>query len=398
MNSPRRIIALLAFVLAAPIGLSAIFMMPEIRQVPVARLLANLERELATDPRNVETLVNIARLHAMAFALKAEELPAMTIEKDQSEKAYYPPGSGIAPPNVQEAVSREHAARAAEHLKEALRHYAAALALAPDNLAARLGHGWVLQQSGDRQGAIEEYRAVVKSAWPTEQKIKHLMPGQRLYTQEAIGYLLPLLDADGDRQEIAELSRMKSEIESKPRAITPIAVPLTDDVTPRALLDPRARVRFDADGSALDRQWTWITPRAGWLVYDADGSGTITSALQLFGNVTFWLFWTNGYEAMSALDDSGDGQLSGVELQRLAIWHDRNSNGISDRGEVAPLESHGIVAVSCRYVNGDGAVFAAQSPQGVTLADGRTRPTFDLVLRHASITLTRSLAPMRLSR
>jgi hypothetical protein len=37
----------------------------------------------------------------------------------------------------------------------------------------------------------------------------------------------------------------------------------------------------------------------------------ITSALQLFGNVTFWMFWRDGYAAMSALDDNGDGVLSG---------------------------------------------------------------------------------------
>jgi hypothetical protein len=64
-----------------------------------------------------------------------------------------------------------------------------------------------------------------------------------------------------------------------------------------AILDPRERVRFDADGSG-PRDWTWITPEAGWLVHDADGAGTIDSALQLFGSVTFWLFWSNGYEPM----------------------------------------------------------------------------------------------------
>jgi len=42
--------------------------------------------------------------------------------------------------------------------------------------------------------------------------------------------------------------------------------------SPRAhqLVELRARVRFDADGSALDREWSWITPDAGWLVYDHD--------------------------------------------------------------------------------------------------------------------------------
>ena len=173
-----------------------------------------------------------------------------------------------------------------------------------------------------------------------------------------------------------------------PRAITPIAIPLTDDLPATAIVDRLARVRFDADGSG-PREWTWITPEAGWLVYDAEGRGTITSALQWFGNVTFWLFWSNGYEPMRALDDNGDGELSGAELRHLAIWHDRNRDGVSDAGEVRPLAAHGIVALSCSYVDGDGARVAALSPHGARLADGRTRPTYDVILRHSASTLTR---------
>jgi hypothetical protein len=41
----------------------------------------------------------------------------------------------------------------------------------------------------------------------------------------------------------------------------------------------------------------------------------LTSALQLFGNVTFWMFWSNGFEAMRALDDNQDGTLAGGELR-----------------------------------------------------------------------------------
>ena len=44
--------------------------------VPIDRLVANLERELKTDPANVQTIINLARLHAMAFALKIDEFPA----------------------------------------------------------------------------------------------------------------------------------------------------------------------------------------------------------------------------------------------------------------------------------------------------------------------------------
>ena len=234
-----------------------------------------------------------------------------------------------------------------------------------------------------RQAAIKEYRRVVEQAWPSEQKIKALMPSQRLFTHEAAGYLIPLLDKNRDAAEIADLRAKQADIDARPRAITPVAIPLTDDLPAHAIVDRLARVRFDADGSG-PREWTWITPDAGWLVYDANGRGRITSALQWFGDVTFWLFWSNGYEPMRALDDNADGELSGAELKHLAIWHDRNRDGVSDAGEVRPLASHGIVALSCDYVDGDGTRFAAVSPRGARFADGTTRPTYDVILHHSA--------------
>jgi hypothetical protein len=69
----------------------------------------------------------------------------------------------------------------------------------------------------------------------------------------------------------------------------------------------------------------------------------------MFGNVTFWLFWETGYDALTSLDDNGDGVLTGDDLKGLAIWHDANGNGICDPGEVKPLSEYGIVALSCRF-------------------------------------------------
>ena len=92
---------------------------------------------------------------------------------------------------------------------------------------------------------------------------------------------------------------------------------------------------------------------------------------------------------MRALDDNGDGELSGPELKHLAIWQDRNANGSSEPGEVRPLAEHGIVALSCSYSAGDGSRFAASSMHGARFADGRTRPTYDVILRRSPSTLTR---------
>jgi hypothetical protein len=190
---------------------------------------------------------------------------------------------------------------------------------------------------------------------------------------------MPLLDPVKDAAEIARLTGYVKELNQKPRQVTPLVIPLAALTDISQLIDHSARIRFDADGSALDREWTWISKDAGWLVYDQRGTKQITSALQLFGNVTFWMFWENGYEALRALDDNQDDRLAGAELTGLGIW--RDSDGISDGGEVRSLAEWGIVALSCGYESEDESdVYIASSRRGVTFADGSTRPTYDVLL------------------
>ncbi len=364
----------------------AIMIVAQIRTVPVDRLVANLERAAKQNTLDPQPQINLARLHAMAYALKSDEVQAVTSRReakndkdDNADIPYYPSGSMV-PEAVRPAPTAEHAAKAAEHLKKAIQHYDAALALSVDNMVALLGRGWVRQEARETQAAIADFRRVIAAAWPKDSQTKMLMPSQRFVTQEAIGYLLPLLDQKRDAAEIQDLFSKQTDLKNRPRAITPIAVPFEDDVDARSLVDTGARVRFDADGSALDRAWTWITPRAGWLVYDWNDGGEITSALQLFGNVTFWLFWSNGYDALGALDDDGNRRIEAAELRHLAVWQDGNVNGRSEKGEVLSLDSLGIAALSIDYCAGDGEFIAAFSPRGVTLRDGRTRPTYDVIL------------------
>jgi len=377
---------LIAVVVVARLG--AIMIGMDVRKVPLDRLLANLERLAKEDPLNPQPQINLARLHVMAYALKQEAVDAVVRRvDDKTELPYFPPGAGL-PQTVRPASSADHEARAADHLKRAIQHYDNALKVGVDNMTALLGRGWARKEAGDNAGAITDLRRAIAVAWPEESKVKALMVNQRFLTDEAIGYLVPLLDPQRDAAEIADLRAKQTELKNRPRAITPVAVPLDDAADVASIVDTRARVRFDADGSALDREWTWITPRAGWLVYDHDGRGEITSALQLFGNVTFWLFWSHGYQPMAALDDDGNGRLEENELRHLAIWRDVDGNGRSDHGEVAPLAAHGIAALSFDCVQGDGERVAALAPRGVVLRDGRTRPTYDIVLRHAGSTFT----------
>ena len=387
MPSRGRFVAAAAAALATIFGglLDAIYMRPDLENVPVARLVSNLERELATDRKSADIHLRLARLYAMAYAANAEELPAKVVagrgSQDTNPQVWFGHEPDLVPGDIKPGTPRTAASRA--YLQKSVDHYKKVLELAPESLIGRMGYGWTLEQSGNKAAAIAEYRRVIEQAWPKEQNARFAQLGQRFYTEEAARYLIPLLDPKQDAAEISELQQRAQTLARVPRPITPIAIPMSDNATIKTIIDLNAAVPFDADGSGRRRAWTWITDQAGWLVYDASGRGQITSALQWFGESTFWAFWNNGYEALRALDDNRDGELRGSELRHLAIWHDANHNGRSERGEVLPLARYGIEALSCRFVKGDGIYTAAWSAAGVRLTGTRTRPSYDVILRTA---------------
>tara|TARA_Y100000588_G_scaffold255619_1_gene270185 strand:+ start:123 stop:374 length:252 start_codon:yes stop_codon:yes gene_type:complete len=79
---------------------------------------------------------------------------------------------------------------------------------------------------------------------------------------------------------------------------------------------------------------------------------------------------------LTTLDDNTDGQLDGAELRHLALWRDANGNGISESGELTSLTDAGIASLSSRASPHCKVFF----PKGMTLRNGTTRPTSDLIL------------------
>jgi hypothetical protein len=130
------------------------------------------------------------------------------------------------------------------------------------------------------------------------------------------------------------------------------------------------------------------------LVYDPEGTGKIVSATQLFGNWTFGHtdparvrrtsltspqemskpLWQNGYEALALLDEDKNGEVSGAEREGLALWFDRNQDGISDIGEVQDLIAAGVERLSVTFDGRDAegdlystAGFSRRLPNGELL-------------------------------
>ncbi|PKN55216.1 MAG: hypothetical protein CVU56_22310 [Deltaproteobacteria bacterium HGW-Deltaproteobacteria-14] len=294
---------------------------------------------------------------------------------------FYGFGDSHVPPVVAAEAPGEAAQR---HLTAAAAAYRRAIAAAPDSALARLGLAWVIDQAGRKDEAIAAYRETFRAAWKQERGLTSLGLGQRPIASEAAAYLWHLLDPDEDAAERAELKAAIDKLMVLPRPVTPIVIPLGAADTLAGLVDPAAAVAFDLDGSGQARPWGWTRPGAGWLVWDQAGDGAIRSGLQLFGGVSFWSFWRDGYQALAALDDDGDGLVSGHERRGLAVWEDRDGDGVSDPGEVADLDALGIESLSTRAaVDADGAL---KSDGGVTFSDGRVRPTWDWISEGGSPT------------
>ena len=352
---------------------------PQLEATPVDRLVKNLSEQVKAKPKDVAVRFNLARVHAMAFALKTDTT------RVRAGKANLGAWFGYAPRHVPfRAVKTKDAAKlkaARAQLALAMERYEEVLKMNPKHLSAQLGYGWCLEQAGERAKAKVQYQKTIELGWAKEKDLRSAGLGWHSVVAEAAGYLTPLLDPKNEAAELATLKQRVAKVRRIRRPITPLAVPLADGLSAADMVDRQARVRFDADGSGERKPWSWLSRDAAWLVYDQKQSGRITSALQLFGNVTFWLFWENGYQALATLDDNADGQLTGTELRHLALWRDANANGISEPGEVTPVGKAGIVALSCKYnVVGRSPDCRAMSPSGVKFKDGRTRQTYDIIL------------------
>jgi len=74
---------------------------------------------------------------------------------------------------------------------------------------------------------------------------------------------------------------------------------------------------------------------------------------------------------------ASDGALRGDELRDIALWQDRNGNGVSEPGEVRSAAEWGITAISCASETDSSG--ARWCPTGVTFSNGEMHPTYDWI-------------------
>jgi len=136
------------------------------------------------------------------------------------------------------------------------------------------------------------------------------------------------------------------------RCTTPLV--LSFDGAPVSLRADDGASHFDLssrqDGSATRTDW----PVQPWLALDRDGDGVISSGRELFGSATALGSGTasNGFQALAALDDNGDGvvDVRDSAYARLRLWTDTDGDRVSTAGELRSLADAGVESLQLHYV------------------------------------------------
>ncbi len=364
--------------------------------VPIERLLKNVNTYIAKNPKDARGYYVRGRLHSLAYATGTRKLEM------------YETGAGKLPdfPGYDSILAKrdgkfQWTSAARQHLLDSIRDYQRATELNPKSAMAFLGLGWVLEDGASfaakvnafpkekkpanpqtqwQDKALAAYRQAYQLTEASDLKLDGLGPGaDAAISYEAGESIMRLLrnrkQTAAEQAEIKRIEATIAELEKKPRAITPIIFPLDDPAPLASLLAHDHRVRFDLAGDGKAGSWPWVKPSTGILVWDPKHTGRITSGQQLFGSVTWWIAWPNGYQPLALLDNDGDGWLAGKELQGLAVWVDANANGVSDADEVRLLARHNIARIAVQQT--ETIADTPSNPRGIQLRDGRYLPTYD---------------------
>jgi hypothetical protein len=434
-------------------------------QVPVERVVANVEAWIKEKPQDAQAYYVLGRIHAMAWAYGSKlELWRATRVGDDPFGGQLP---GFAPYHTVEvrrdAQKQQVTAEDAKHLEDSIRNYSKAVELDKQNALWELGLGWILQETGKvaaslpdgfgdtasvkvtveekatYEGAITklgdaeakaredatlrlraampkplaQLRAVKSDDPEVRARVDALLQGywevnalehyRKAYELRLNQDLQRQSGATGDEALAAEageaiLAILKSQphaakpneakdlaanvksLRGKPTVVTPVIFAMSGTAWAQRvgdLVDSSKRVGFDLAGDHVTRQWPWVKDGMALLVWDPGHTGVIKDGRQLFGSRTWWIFFRDGYEALSVLDDNRDGRLAGAELEGIAVWVDRNGDGVSQAGEELTLEEAGIESIGVRAAtDADGTLM---NDAGIRFVNGKTVKSFDWV-------------------
>ena len=103
-------------------------------------------------------------------------------------------------------------------------------------------------------------------------------------------------------------------------------------------------VRFDMDKDGLAEETDWLGYTDGYLVLDKNGNGFIDDVSEMFASRSEPGSSRSGLEALSLLDENGDGVLNTADaaFADLRIWVDEDQNGMVGLGEMKALHRYDL--------------------------------------------------------
>jgi hypothetical protein len=117
-------------------------------------------------------------------------------------------------------------------------------------------------------------------------------------------------------------------------------------------------VRFDMALEGRAFVTGWVKGSDGFLAYDRNGNGKIDNASELFGEYTAAEVlgpktFKNGFDALAVFDTNHDGVVDAKDkdFAKLAVWTDRNQNGVTDKGELGSLASAGVASITLAFMD-----------------------------------------------
>lgn len=172
----------------------------------------------------------------------------------------------------------------------------------------------------------------------------------------------------------------------------PIAIDLNGDGFHFTDVDD-SNVFFDVNGDGWRRRMAWNNGSDGFIAYDKNGDGQITS----FDEISFVPYKAGSQtdlEGLAAFDSNHDGKISAADdkWSSFGVWQDANEDGVSDPGEFRSLDSFGISAVQLGS-DGKFQVIDGQTVNGIgsaTRTDGGSYALADVTLRYRNVTQGRT--------
>src|SRR5262245_43944027 len=113
----------------------ALYIRPDLENVPVEKLVGTIQKLVDKNPKDVQARFNLARVHAMAYALKTDTTPVRKDKKTGLEdRAWFGYEARHVPFAAKPTDDAAKQKAAQEHLAKAVEQYKEAVKLAPENL------------------------------------------------------------------------------------------------------------------------------------------------------------------------------------------------------------------------------------------------------------------------